>query len=645
MNNLYVIADLFRGLIKLVRAAYRLLIGVWRFLTGAALDGKERTDATWTERGSAVFTRTGRTSWWHYQSRLVRAGIRLGALVWAWITWEMLQFSLVLTFVIYLAAGLAAAGYGAVRWWRARLRRKFDQAVVMPLYQAIRHKLGVDSYPESAMSTLLIVPMNYATDPAMRIVLALPASFGADNRLQAELSRIVQSKLNIELDGHWSMVGQPYVEWSLKPEPPSKVLPEDIEQQMQACADGEAVLGLGARSETVEMSLNVTDPHLGMSVDTGGGKSSTLRGLIAQYIRQGAEVVICDPGGGSLQEFEGVPGVTIVSEIRDIWDIYDRVADIMEERYAERRKNPDAKFRRLIVVLEEGNDFYLQSKLLWNEIKKKGDPAEPPFYAKKARLMVKARKIRIHFWDVYQLMEARYVGGQTLGPLIRSQYTMKILVRWSVNVWKFLIGTTPVPRSSKHPGRGVVASGMDVRQCQFAYWTPEEARAYALGDREPASVTSEEIVASLRQEGGSVTDVTDRPSLTVIKGGRAENDAAQDVDDPEIDDEYDEESDQEYAEEGDAEEGEETAESDDDFEIRDGATVPAPPRRYTLAEAAKDREGIVPLSAGALRQAKHAAKTKGEYFPVGRTTDGVTTYTRKELETWYANRQRAAVGE
>lgn len=645
MKTFYAITDVIREAVRFARWVIRMIVRLWRFVSGAPLDGMARTDAGWTERGTAVFTRTGRASWWDYQPRLVRAGIRLGVLLGLYLTFELLKVSFLLTFVIYLGLGAGLAVLGVLRLMRTRRRRKFDQTVVAPLYQAIRHKLGVDSYPDTAMSKLLIVPMDYESNPEMRIVLALPATFGADNRLQAELSRLVQSKLNIELDGHWSMIGQPYVEWSRKPEPPSMVHPADIENQMAACEDGVAVLGLGTRGETIDMSLNVEAPHLGMSVDTGGGKSSTLRGILAQFLRQGAEVVICDPGGGSLPEFEGVPGVTIVSEIPDIWDIYDRVADEMERRYAERRKNPGAKFRRLILVLEEGNDFYLQSKLYWNEIKAKGDPAEPPFYGKKARLMVKARKIGIHIFDVYQLMEARYVGGTTLGPLIRSQYTMKILVRWQVNVWKFLIGTTPVPRSSRHPGRGVAAIGMDIRQCQFAYWTPEEAREFALGDREAASVTSEEIVDHLRQDRVPVTDADARPSLRVIRGGAHGNDAGQEVDDDEAAEEFDEGIDQEYADEVDSAGAEESAEDDGEYEVREGATIAAPPRRYTLAEAAK--EGVVPgiNSAGALRQAKHTAKTKGWYFPAGRTIDGTTTYTARELQQWAANRQRPAAGE
>lgn len=644
-NNIYMIVDFFRGVAKLIRGLIWLSLRTWRFASGAYLDGQARTDAGWWTPGSSVYTRTGRAGWWAHQPRGHRAGYRLGAVLLLALTVYGWQVAPWLVLALYVAALGAGGFYGVRHLIRTRRRRRFDQTVIRPLYDAIRHRVGVDHYPDAQMNRLLVVPMDYQDNPEMRIVLALPSSFGSDNKVQAELGRLVQNKLGAELDGHWSHIGQPYVEWTHKPKPPDKVLPADIMAQIEAAEDDEGVLGLGTRGETISLSLAVETPHLGMAIGTGGGKSSILRGQLAQFLRRGAEVVICDPGGGSLAEFEGVPGVTIVTEIPDMWDIYDRVQTEMERRYAERLRNPNAKFRRLIVVQEEGNDFYLQSRLYWKSIKDKKDPAEPPIYEKKAQLMVKARKVSINLWDVYQNMEARYVGGTVLGPLIRSQYGLKLLARWDVNTWKFLIGTTPVPRSSRHPGRGVAVIGMEPRQCQFALWTPEEARAFALGDRDAASVTSEEIVDRLRQEDHPVTDVTSPPSLRVIRGGAGGNDAGQTDEDIEDDEEIDSDSDEESEETGEGADEETDTESDDEDEneVREGATISAPPRRYTLAQAA--RENVVPLSAGALRQAKSTAKVKGWYFPAGRTIDGATTYTVRELEKWYANRQRPASGE
>jgi hypothetical protein len=641
-NTFYFISDLARGIAKLIKGLIWLTLRLWRFGSGGELDGKARTDAGWTTPGSTVYTRTGSASRWSHLPRLHRAGYRWAGVLILVLTWYGMRSVPWLVFALYVVGGLAGATFGVMNAVRTYQRRRFDQTVVRPLYEAIAHRMGAEQYPAAQMSRLLVVPMDYQTNPNTRIVLALPSTFGTDARVQTELGRLVQNKLGVELDGHWSHVGQPYVEWTHRPQPPEAVTAADIMAQIEAAEDGEGVLGLGSRGESIAISLDSETPHVGMSIDTGGGKSSILRGLLAQYRRKGAELIICDPGGGSLPEFEGVPGVTIVTHVADIWNMIDRVQEEMERRYEERMANPAAKFRRLILTLEEGNDLYLQSVMYWEEIKQKGDKAVPPIYAKLAQLMVKARKVRIHVFVPYQYMEAKYVGGATYGPLIRSQFGMKILARYSVNVWKFLVGTTPVPRASRHPGRGVVVIGMDIRQCQFAWWTPEEARQFALGDEDASSVTSEEIIDRLRQEDPTVTDVTGRPSLYVVNGGRDDNDAGQADDDEDEGEEFDQETAEEKDEESASESGDE-ADDDEKDEVREGATIPAPPRRYTLAHAARER--IVPLSAGALRQAKSTAKTKGWYFPAGRTTDGTTTYTARELQRWYENRQRPASGQ
>lgn len=606
---------------RTVRALWRFMLWsvvvTWRFITGNWMDGEPRTDAGWLRRGEEALTRSGYATRWSHLPRLHRAGWRLLSATVALVTLMGISAAPTITLIVWAVAVFTGSVYLGYRAHRALMLRQHHRAVVRPLYVALRQVIGSQDYPLDQMHKLLSVPVDYAENPDSRIVLQLPPTFGGDAKLQQAITRVVQHKLGVELDGHWSYVGSPYVEFALRPQPPQRVTLADIRERIAAAQDGEAVIGLGSRGETVSVYLDTETPHIGLSIGTGGGKSTILRGMVAQYRQQGAEIVIADVGVISLKEFEGVPGITIVTDVADIWQTLDRLQAEMERRYAEWQRNPAAEFDRLIFVLEEGNDFYLQSIAHWNEIREKKDPAVPPVFMKLAQLMVKARKVKIHVLAVYQNMDARTVGGGSAvaGPLIRAQFGMKILARFSPQTWQFLVGTNPRPKSSRHIGRAIVMVGDEMRITQMAYWEPDEARAVALSSQPPVTLTPVDVTPTQRQSPEDVTSASERPSLRVIKGGAADTTS----------------------------EMPEKATQTSETTTENAPTIPAPPRRYTLAEAA--REKVIPMSHGAIRQAKSTAKQKGWYFPPGRTINGVTRYTAAELQQWYENRRQPASGE
>ena len=123
-------------------SAARLL---WRWHSGASLDGKYRTNATWTmpSRGDKpVMHPTGHAVRWHHLPRLHRAGNRTGstlallAAVWGLVTAFWLTVNLLVT------AALAAAGYGAWRLYRRVLRWRHHRRWVRPLHRALTPVLG-----------------------------------------------------------------------------------------------------------------------------------------------------------------------------------------------------------------------------------------------------------------------------------------------------------------------------------------------------------------------------------------------------------------------------------------------------------------------------------------------------------------------
>jgi hypothetical protein len=241
-----------------------------------------------------------------------------------------------------------------------------------------------------------------------------------------------------------------------------------------------------------------------MNIGTGGGKSSTLRAVIAYEVRHGVEHVdVLDPKEVSLQEFEDVPGVTIHVGIERQWQVIEAFFAEMQRRQAVRRADRTATFARRILVLEEGNDFAKESRLYWKTLKKKGDPADPPIFDTLGRILIKGRQFNMNVVSVYQQMNARAAGGSEN----RDQYGCKILARFSPQAWNFLVGTYPRPRSSTHPGRAIVLLGDEQRQVQMTLMSPEEAREFALDRQAPAGV----CVLDLNDEGMSVCPAPSTP--------------------------------------------------------------------------------------------------------------------------------------
>ncbi|MET9956286.1 FtsK/SpoIIIE domain-containing protein [Streptomyces sp. NPDC006339] len=298
---------------------------------------------------------------------------------------------------------------------------------------------------------------------------------------QARLTGLVKRRVPGEWEAHWDHQEFKVV-FRQPPKPPAKVLMDDVREELEKLSASKALLGLGTRGESICIDFDAETPHVGLSIGTGGGKSSTLRSIIAQMVRKGAErVIIIDPKLISLDCFQDVPGIEIYTELAEQWEAVAEFRREMERRYQVKRFNKDVKFPRWILVCEEQNDFAEESYQYWSEVKDKKDPAKPPVFGDIARVLFKARQADMNVVSVYQRLTARAAGGTEL----RDQYGAKILARFSPQAWNSLVGTTPRPKSSRHNGRAIVVIGGSERQCQMLFMSDDEAREWALNGREP----------------------------------------------------------------------------------------------------------------------------------------------------------------
>lgn len=318
-------------------------------------------------------------------------------------------------------------------------------------------------------------------DAALTVKIPPEAELGDGE--QARLTNLVGRRIPGEWKASWDHQNF-QVTFKHPPRPPAKVLFSEVQDIINSLPDSQVLLGLGSENQKIVLDFEDETPHVGLSVGTGGGKSSTLRNIIIQQIRKGAEkFIVIDPKLISLDCLDGIPEVEIYTEIREQWAAIAGFALEMERRYQIKKADKSATFPRWFLVMEEQNDFAEESYQTWMDVKAKGDPARPPVFGQVAKSLFKGRQANMNIISVYQRLTARAAGGTEL----RDQYGAKILARFSPQAWNSLVATTPRPKSSRHNGRAIVVIGGSERVCQLVFVGEDEARAYALNGRSPVA--------------------------------------------------------------------------------------------------------------------------------------------------------------
>ncbi|WP_371634520.1 hypothetical protein OG693_39920 [Streptomyces sp. NBC_01259] len=523
---------------------------------------------------------TGRARRWHYRPRIQRAAIR-----WGWTAAAAGESYLGITSPALAQGTLQTATGSAVVWSgyktsEAALGFAHRRRVVRPLAKALSRPLESD--PVNIMRDLA-VPVR--TDRASAVVtVPVPDGWHGDRKA---VESVVGARLGGDWEADWRMHQAPFtVQFTRSPEPPGMVKWADIQGAIADNSPGEVIVGLNSRSKPVRGDFVREEPMWGLSIGSGGGKSVFLWSVAAQLIAQGAEIVGIDPKYVSLDPLVGVPGVTIHNDPRNVeamWQAIREFREELEDRFDQWTQDRSLEFVRKVLILEEGNMFSDISKDYWREVKKKGDPASPPVWGDIAAILRMGRQANMNVIAVFQRMDDAATGGRGL----RDSFGFRMLGRFTWQAWRMLVGTNPIPRSQKRRGRFIVVDGGAHTWVQAPYATEEEIRSFCLTAREAQGWSVTPDVTSRgagesdqeRSDAVSVTCDADAPRLVLVKDEPAE--------------------------------------------------VPAP--RFSLAAAA--REGIVPMTADALRQAKRRAG-----FPAP-GEDG--KWAPEELQDWFQNRPSA----
>lgn len=458
-----------------------------RFLSGRPMDGRRRTNSTFLRRADRDLTSHGRSAHWHWMPGWKRAAWRVGITALA----AGFAYGYATARTVTLAAGLAAAilalsGGGFLAHIRIR-NWHLDRKIGRPLYTTAALITGHDHTDNHRHH--LTIPRNFRTDNKARIVFRLPYEFEGRAPDVKRLHELFARRLG----GEWDMTPHfsahpPRIEFYPSPAPPRSVSFADILPALEKSDSNSVVLGIGTHAAVASINLDSESPHVAITMGTGGGKSSLLRLIVAQLIRHGVQRIdIIDPKRISHDWARHIPGVFIHRTMAEQMKAVHLFRIEMESRYDTLEQDsaagrPLTDFPRHVLIIEEQNSWINYARQYWKDYRneltsqeRSRIPSDPPVISDLGFILFQGRQSRMNVFSVFQRMSASASGGGDL----RENYYAKLLARFSPQTWKLLVGTTPVPRSSRINGRAKLVLGEDDRWIQMAFITDAEAQEYA----------------------------------------------------------------------------------------------------------------------------------------------------------------------
>jgi len=491
---------------------------LWRFIAGQPLDGHYRTDATFLRRGRKVLGRTAPRRW-SYLAGVERLGVRLGVLCGPGaVGWQYWTHP---TRTIAVAAflGFLGALWAAWRLRRVWVRRKLYRGRVVPLDDVLRPILGLPATLRPA--DYISVPPTYASDEATPVAIELPKEFNpspANKRLVADAAMSKFPAMNYDnTDAIFRTVGKPVLHLKMAPQPPDLVLWDDYRDKIAALPAGKTFVGIGARDKPYIHDWHSGElVHVGVSVNTGGGKSFGVGGWVAQELRKGATVTWVDPKMSYLPEvFLGVPGYRLANDPKnphEWWEEIFRCEREMNRRQDLMKKDRTIEFPLMFLVLDELSEFADVSSQLWEDIKadpetygydKIGKKTPNPVWRSLSILLRMGREFGVRVVVLTQRLDNKSTGGIGL----RDLFGLRALGRFRKNQWVMLVGTTPIPKSINKVGRWIYTDTDQDVWVQNVYGDAEILRDWAFGDKRDNDTRTEHSPGDDLSPGDTSTSV------------------------------------------------------------------------------------------------------------------------------------------
>lgn len=472
---------------------------LYRYVTGMELDGVRRTNASWRRHGRDLAHGVHHAWRWHYLPRNQRAMWRLGLPALAVLLATSAAYAPAATVTAMQGLGVLAMLVFLHWFWGVIKVYENRHRYIGPLSVVLGARWHVDP---AALLPGIVIPEDCRINAEHPAEIVLPEGYREGDKAVEASAKIVARKVRIPVDKmdyeiEWEG-DRPKMLVRAQEVPPEFVGFEMAKPYLEQATDTRYFLGLGLRKEPIFIDLNLDSPHIAFSFGSGGGKSTVIRLLAAQVLRQGGKVVILDHAKEGDSHADWVyddhgnllPGVEFYT---DTEAVHEALISLEEERakrsrlahQAKRFKRTPPHFQRIFVVGEELNtgtpmliDHWKQLRKELKEADGEEQPLRSPALGAMAALVNAGRAQRMNFGAVAQRFDAKVIGGGD----VRASFMVRVLARFGEDARRMLIPTVdPKPRSSNHPGRMTLAAESEAEVLQAAYLTAEEAQEWALG--------------------------------------------------------------------------------------------------------------------------------------------------------------------
>jgi hypothetical protein len=454
-----------------------------RYLSGRDLDGQRRTNATFLQRADRDLTPHGRASAWAHKRHAERAAWRIIVAIAVSATLYGFAFARTVTVMALTSAGFTSVAVGA--WWLAVTIRTWthNRRIVRPLYKTLAPIAGHP--PNDSYSRYLMIPRDFSANEKAKVKLMLSPLWEGSIAQQKQITGLVARRLAGDWDSHYfHHATPPFVEFRHSPAPPAKVTYAAFKPYMDKSPAHILVLGIGANDKLISIDLDSEAPHIALSIGTGGGKTVTMAQIIAFLVKNGVERIdIIDTKRAGYSWCINLPGVYVHRTMTAQMEAIHNVRVRMEERYEEIGEDENRVFPRNVLIIEEQNTWIKYAEQYWNDLRQEMEqkersraPKKNPAITDIGFVLFMGRQACVNVISIFQRMSASAAGGGDM----RDQYGAKLLARFSPQSWKILVGTTPIPRSSRINGRAIFVLGDETHAVQLAYLTQDEATEYAL---------------------------------------------------------------------------------------------------------------------------------------------------------------------
>ncbi|WP_225828270.1 hypothetical protein [Streptomyces naphthomycinicus] len=184
----------------------------------------------------------------------------------------------------------------------------------------------------------------------------------------------------------------------------------DLREQIEARPEGTALIGISTSGQAIAVDLDAESPHVLVCTASGGGSTTMLRSLTAQFLHQDAHALVLDPKRISHLWAKALPTVTHRGNIAGIHDALVHLAAELE-----RPLDGDLDdVPRLIVAVDATPR---QLARYWETFRQKDDPKTPPAIAALEEALWVGRAARVH---VMRLRRSSWPGSGTLAVSDRN---------------------------------------------------------------------------------------------------------------------------------------------------------------------------------------------------------------------------------